>query len=245
MRELGSFAVLGGGPAAGAAALALARGGAAVTLYLPERPGEKPCGGAVPEHVLPRLAGFDPSALPAVASPPLRLEDGAGSGGDSALDGGRIFRRRDPGGALVAAAPAAGARAEPPRGAPSAAPAPAAGRRRGRAGGSADPRRHPLRHAVGTLGRRVPARRYSLALSAAPGGRARRRDGACRPGPRPVLHRSGGTLDAAGGTNPPRRAPGALRPARLPPALRHPQKAPAAGGAAPLSRRRYPAGPQA
>jgi hypothetical protein len=27
-------------------------------------PGEKPCGGAVPEHVLPRLNGFDPSGLP-------------------------------------------------------------------------------------------------------------------------------------------------------------------------------------
>ncbi len=115
MREVGRIAVLGGGPAGGAAALALARGGAAVTLYLPERPGEKPCGGAVPEHVLPRLAGFDPSALPAVASPPLRLEDGAGSGVDSALDGVRIFRRRDLDGALVAAAAAAGARIEPRR----------------------------------------------------------------------------------------------------------------------------------
>ena len=29
---------------------ALARAGAAVDLYLPARPGEKPCGGAVPEH---------------------------------------------------------------------------------------------------------------------------------------------------------------------------------------------------
>ena len=36
---------------------------------MPGRPGEKPCGGAVPEHVLPRLAGFDPSPLPAVVSP--------------------------------------------------------------------------------------------------------------------------------------------------------------------------------
>src|SRR5258708_29448409 len=113
MREVGRIGVLGGGPAGGAAALALARGGAAVTLYLPERPGEKPCGGAVPEHVLPRLAGFDPSALPAVASPPLRLEDGAGSGVDSALDGVRIFRRRDLDGALVPAAAAAGARVGP------------------------------------------------------------------------------------------------------------------------------------
>ncbi|HXO43046.1 MAG TPA: FAD-dependent oxidoreductase, partial [Thermoanaerobaculia bacterium] len=68
MIRVGQIAVLGGGPAGGSAALALARGGAAVTLYLPERPGEKPCGGAVPEHVLPRLAGFDPAALAAVAS---------------------------------------------------------------------------------------------------------------------------------------------------------------------------------
>src|SRR5258707_13322520 len=112
MREVGRIAVLGGGPAGGAAALALARGGAAVTLYLPERPGEKPCGGAVPEHVLPRLAGFDPSALPAVASPPLRLEDGAGARVDGALDGFRVFRRRDLDGAIVAAAAAAGARIE-------------------------------------------------------------------------------------------------------------------------------------
>jgi flavin-dependent dehydrogenase len=115
MGEIGRIAVLGGGPAGGSAALALARGGAAVTLYRPERPGEKPCGGAVPEHVLPRLAGFDPSALPAVASPPLRLEDGAGARVDSALEGIRVFRRQDLDGAIVAAAAAAGARIEPRR----------------------------------------------------------------------------------------------------------------------------------
>src|SRR5258708_2572679 len=115
MREVGRIAVLGGGPAGGAAALALARGRAAVTPHPPERPGEKPRGRPVPPHARPRLAGFDPSALPAVASPPLRLEDGAGSGVDSALDGVRIFRRRDLDGALVAAAAAAGARIEPRR----------------------------------------------------------------------------------------------------------------------------------
>ncbi|HEV7518225.1 MAG TPA: FAD-dependent oxidoreductase, partial [Thermoanaerobaculia bacterium] len=59
------IAVLGGGPAGSAAALCLARAGAAVDLYMPARPGEKPCGGAVPEHVLPRLAGFEPGPLPA------------------------------------------------------------------------------------------------------------------------------------------------------------------------------------
>jgi flavin-dependent dehydrogenase len=115
MTKLGRIAVLGGGPAGGSAALALARGGAAVTLYLPERPGEKPCGGAVPEHVLPRIAGFDPAPLPAIASPSLRLEDGAGAGLDSALAGIRIFRRLDLDQALVAAARAAGARIEPRR----------------------------------------------------------------------------------------------------------------------------------
>src|SRR4029077_1370879 len=71
------IAVLGAGPAGGAAALVLARGGAAVDVYLPERPGEKPCGGAVPEHVLPRVAGFDPSGLPAVR-PGAVLENAAG-----------------------------------------------------------------------------------------------------------------------------------------------------------------------
>src|SRR5258708_32005704 len=101
MREVGRIAVLGGGPAGGAAALALARGGAAVTLYLPERPGEKPCGGAMPEHVLPRIAGFDPAALPAVASPSVRLEDGAGCRVDSTLEGIRIFCPHDLDRALV------------------------------------------------------------------------------------------------------------------------------------------------
>jgi flavin-dependent dehydrogenase len=80
-----------------------------VDLYLPGQPGEKPCGGAVPEHVLPRLAGFDPSPLPAVAGFAAVLENARG--GRIALDlhGLRIFRRRDLDGALVGAAVAAGA----------------------------------------------------------------------------------------------------------------------------------------
>ena len=81
-----------------------------VDLYLPARPGEKPCGGAVPEHVLPRLAGFDPSPLPAVVSPLARLENAAGSALDVRLAGLRIFRRAELDGALAAAALAAGAR---------------------------------------------------------------------------------------------------------------------------------------
>ncbi len=104
------IAVLGGGPAGGSAALALARGGAAVDLYLPARPGEKPCGGAVPEHVLPRLAGFDPSLLAAVASPRAVLENASGATLEIPLDGIRIFRRADLDGALAEAAVAAGAR---------------------------------------------------------------------------------------------------------------------------------------
>jgi flavin-dependent dehydrogenase len=112
MGEIGRIAVLGGGPAGGSAALALARGGVAVTLYRPERPGEKPCGGAVPEHLLPRVAGFDTAGLPAVVAPTVRLEDGIGGRLDSVLEGIRIFRRHDLDHALVEAACVAGARVE-------------------------------------------------------------------------------------------------------------------------------------
>jgi flavin-dependent dehydrogenase len=111
------IAVLGGGPAGGSAALALARARngtiAALDLYLPARPGEKPCGGAVPEHVLPRLAGFDPAPLPAVAGPAAVLENAAGGCVELPLEGIRIFRRFDLDGALAAAAVAAGARRLP------------------------------------------------------------------------------------------------------------------------------------
>jgi flavin-dependent dehydrogenase len=107
-----AIAVLGGGPAGGAAALALALGGAPVTLYTPARPGEKPCGGAVPEHVLPRIAGFDPGALPAVVTPPALLENDRGSQLELPLEGIRIFRRADFDQALVAAAIDAGAHPE-------------------------------------------------------------------------------------------------------------------------------------
>lgn len=103
------IAVLGGGPAGSSAALALARAGARVDLYLPARPGEKPCGGAVPEHVLPRLAGFDPSPLPAVVSPAAVLENARGGQVFMDLRGIRIFRRRDLDAALAEAAVAAGA----------------------------------------------------------------------------------------------------------------------------------------
>src|SRR5689334_17578651 len=105
------IAVLGGGPAGSSAALALARAraGIEVDLYLPARPGEKPCGGAVPEHVLPRLAGFDPSPLPAIVSPAAVLENARGGQVSLDLQGIRIFRRRDLDSALAEAAVAAGA----------------------------------------------------------------------------------------------------------------------------------------
>src|SRR6266545_4530367 len=104
------IAVIGGGPAGAAAALALARGGAEVDLWVPGRPGEKPCGGAVPGHVLPRLEGFDPSLLPAVVSPEAVLENASGRSVCLPLAGLRIFRRADFDCALVEAAVAAGAR---------------------------------------------------------------------------------------------------------------------------------------
>jgi flavin-dependent dehydrogenase len=110
-----AIAVLGGGPAGGAAALALARGGARVDLYRPARPGEKPCGGAVPSHVLPLLAGFDPSPLPSVRSPAATLENARGGRLDLALEDLRIFRRADLDAGLAGAAVAAGARLIPRR----------------------------------------------------------------------------------------------------------------------------------
>lgn len=76
---------------------------------MPARPGEKPCGGAVPEHVLPQIAGFDPSSLPTVSSPAAVLENARGGWISLDLQGIRIFRRRDFDRALADAAVAAGA----------------------------------------------------------------------------------------------------------------------------------------
>jgi flavin-dependent dehydrogenase len=64
----------------------------------------------VPEHVLPRLEGFDPSPLPAVVSPEAVLENAAGRSVRLPLQGIRIFRRADLDRALADAAVAAGAR---------------------------------------------------------------------------------------------------------------------------------------
>ena len=96
MRDSSASPSSAAGRPGGSAALALARGGAEVDLYLPERPGEKPCGGAVPEHVLPRLAGFDPAPLPAVVSPAAVLENAAGGRVELCpRKASGMFRRRD------------------------------------------------------------------------------------------------------------------------------------------------------
>ncbi len=107
---MADVAVIGGGPGAGAAALALAQGGAAVDVWRPERAGEKPCGGAVPVHLLPRLEGFEVDGLSVVVDPSVRVENGMGAGVELRGEGLRIFRRVDLDGALVAAAVGAGAR---------------------------------------------------------------------------------------------------------------------------------------
>ena len=108
-------AVLGGGPAAGAAALRLARAGMPVDLYRPGRPGEKPCGGAVPIYLADGVSGFDPATLPAVAGPPALLENAAGRRVELPLEGIRVYRRRELDAALLDAAVAAGARLLPAR----------------------------------------------------------------------------------------------------------------------------------
>ena len=102
--------VLGAGPAAGAAAAHLARTGAAVTLFRPQRPGEKPCGGALPEFLLREVEGFDPAGLPSVRSPIAVLENAAHQSLSLELAGLRIYRRRDFDPALVEAARRQGAR---------------------------------------------------------------------------------------------------------------------------------------
>ena len=69
----------------------------------------------MPAHVLPLLAGFDPSPLPAVRSPAATLENARGARLDLQLQDLRIFRRADLDAALAEAAVAAGARLVPRR----------------------------------------------------------------------------------------------------------------------------------
>src|SRR5262245_10085208 len=98
--------VVGGGPGGAAAALALARAGIAVTLYRPARPGEKPCGGAIPDSFLPSIEGFDAtrSAAPSIEPRLLVLENADGSRVEVETAGLRVFRRADFDAALEAAA---------------------------------------------------------------------------------------------------------------------------------------------
>ena len=160
------IAVLGGGPAGGSAALALARGGAAVDLYLPARPGEKPCGGAVPEHVLPRSPASIPRRCRPSSAPRPCWRTPAGSRLTLDLAGIRIFRRRDLDRAIVEAAAGRG------RGA-------AAGQGRGAgSGGEGDPglRRRRGAHLRLDRGRgRRPRALPALARADAPGGQRRPR----------------------------------------------------------------------
>ena len=104
------IAVLGAGPGGAAAALALARGGADVTVHLPAAQTEKPCGGALPAYLLEGLAGPPLAAAPAVEVGLAVLENAAGGRLEVPLDGLRVYRRRDLDPALLAAAEAAGAK---------------------------------------------------------------------------------------------------------------------------------------
>lgn len=104
------FAVLGAGPGGAAAALELARGGAEVTVHAPAASSEKPCGGALPGHLLDELGGLDLGGVPAVAVAGALLENAAGGSVRLSLDGLRIYRRAELDTALLAAAVAAGAR---------------------------------------------------------------------------------------------------------------------------------------
>ena len=104
------IAVVGGGPGGGAAALALARGGCDVTLFRPARPGEKPCGGALPAYLLKELEGLEESGLPSVPVSRAILENADGVRCHVDLTGLRIYRRRDLDPAIARLALEAGAR---------------------------------------------------------------------------------------------------------------------------------------
>lgn len=101
--------VLGAGPGAGAAALRLARDDADVTVFRPDRPGEKPCGGALPTYLLGEVEGFACDVIPRVESPRAVVENASSGQVELSLPGLRIFRRRDLDPALIAGAEAAGA----------------------------------------------------------------------------------------------------------------------------------------
>ena len=104
----GSTAVIGGGPGAAAAALTMARGGASVTIFRPQRAVEKPCGGAFPASQMPTLEGFDLDSLPSMTAAGFLLENAGG--GRVVLDDSqvKVVRRGDLDEALVQAAVRAG-----------------------------------------------------------------------------------------------------------------------------------------
>jgi geranylgeranyl reductase family protein len=126
------IAIIGAGPAGAVAAARLARAGAAVTLFDPTHPREKPCGGGLTGRALALAADLvDIRTLPSVViesalvEPPTPVERTPSAAGDAAaipLTGGgahqvslvvlsrAVFDR-----ALVNAALAAGARLEPER----------------------------------------------------------------------------------------------------------------------------------
>lgn len=103
-------AVLGAGPGGAAAALALAGGGAEVTVHLPAVRVEKPCGGALPAYLLDGLQEPVLAAAPAVEVETAILENATGGRLEVPLDGLRVYRRRQLDDGLLAAAVAAGAR---------------------------------------------------------------------------------------------------------------------------------------
>lgn len=118
------ISIIGAGPAGAMAAVRLARAGAAVTLFDPSHPREKPCGGGLTGRALSLVSDLiDVSTLPAVVvksaivQPPLQkpghardvavplMDRGIGSGSSLVVLSRAIFDR-----ALVDAAVAAGAR---------------------------------------------------------------------------------------------------------------------------------------
>ena len=104
------IAVLGAGPGGATAALALARGGADVTVHLPAGRTEKPCGGALPAYLLDGLSEPALAAAPSVEVEKAILENAAGGRLEVPLEGLRVYRRRELDAGLLAAAVSAGAR---------------------------------------------------------------------------------------------------------------------------------------
>src|SRR5687768_6413334 len=70
------IAVIGAGPAGSMAAVRLARAGAAVTLFDPSHPREKPCGGGLTGRALALVSDvIDIASLPVVVARSVTVED--------------------------------------------------------------------------------------------------------------------------------------------------------------------------